>query len=329
MKTLLESIQTPHKTNNYAILPSYKKDTFDSHTVDCPFIFWHEGQYYMTYVGWDSFGYQTGLASSNDLIQWQKKGMLIGRGLRGSATEYNTALTCILRDNELYSQGKLKKVKGRYVGTYHTYPQPGLERGPGRIGLCFSDDLWHWETATPVLLPEEGTDWEAGGLYKSWILEHNGVFYLFYNAKNQTHGHWTEQTGMATSADLVEWKRYDGNPVIQNGRPGALDDRFASDPCVLFHEGVWVLFYFGLCSDGHARDLAAVSTDLRHWEKIGPTLVDVGIPGSMDEIYAHKPAIIARNGVLYHFYCGVKRAESEQQGEIVYQEVRGITAAHN
>ena len=45
MKAALNFILTPHKTNMYAILPSYKKGAFDSHTVDCPFVFWHKGKY--------------------------------------------------------------------------------------------------------------------------------------------------------------------------------------------------------------------------------------------------------------------------------------------
>jgi hypothetical protein len=34
-------------------------------------------------------------------------------------------------------------------------------------------------------------------------------------------------------------------------------------------------------------------------------LIDVGAPGTIDEKYAHKPAVIYHEGVLYHFYCAV------------------------
>ena len=56
-----------------------------------------------------------------------------------------------------------------------------------------SDDLRHWEVEEPVLRPDPAFAWESGGLYKSWLLEHDGAFYLFYNAKNRPDWPWVEQ----------------------------------------------------------------------------------------------------------------------------------------
>jgi hypothetical protein len=56
-------------------------------------------------------------------------------------------------------------------------------------------------------------------------------------------------------------------------------------------------------------------------------LIDVGPAGSIDSRYAHKPAVIARDGKVYHFYCAVSPAENPKQGEIEYGEVRGISVA--
>ncbi len=63
------------------IEPSFEAGTFDSHAVNCSFLFFHEGRYLMTYVGWDGIGYRTGLASSDDLLTWKKEGLLIERDL--------------------------------------------------------------------------------------------------------------------------------------------------------------------------------------------------------------------------------------------------------
>jgi len=92
---------------------------------------------------------------------------------------------------------------------------------------------------------------------------------------------------------------------------------------------MWVMFYFGLCSDGHARDGAAFSTDLREWRKSGEVLIDVGSDGSLDSRYAHKPGIISCDGRLYHFYCAVSPVISRQAGDIIRDEVRGIAMATN
>ncbi len=326
---MIDRLQTPFKHHSLVLKPSYKRGAFDSHAVDCPFLFWHGGRYYMTYVGWDAIGYRTGLASSDGLLSWHREGMILDRGLAGSVTEFNAALTCILRDNDLFGPSGLKKVDGRFIGTYHAYPRPGYESGPGAIGLCYGDDLYHWEVQEPILRAEDGMAWEAGGLYKSWLLEHAGTYYLFYNAKNRDRWPWIEQTGVALSNDLVHWERHKGNPVLKVGPAGSFDDLFASDPCVLRCGDAWVMFYYGNCSDGHARDSAALSRDLLRWHKSDQILVDIGPPGSIDTRHAHKPGIITHDGRLFHFYCAVSPASNPRMGEIEHDEVRGIAVAYN
>jgi predicted GH43/DUF377 family glycosyl hydrolase len=327
--SILNDVRTPYKHGKLVLEPSYKKSEFDSHAVDCPFMFYYNDKYYMTYVGWDSIGYRTGLAVSTDLEVWEKVGMIIDRGPRGSHTEFNIALTSILRDNRLFSRGELIKIDGKYIGTYHAYPNAGYESGAGVVGLCYSDDLSKWQVDSPVLFPEDGGAWESGGLYKSWILLHKKVFYLFYNAKNKTHGAWIEQTGFAVSDDLQRWRRYSENPVLRTGKPGSFDERFASDPCVLWHDGYWLMFYFGLSSDRYARDGLAVSRNLKEWEKIDGILVDVGPDGSIDSKYAHKPSLIAKGKTLYHFYCAVSPAAETMTGEVQTDERRGISFARS
>ncbi len=323
----LNDVRTPNKHNKLVISPSFVKGEFDSHGADCPFLFSHNGSYYMTYVGWDSIGYRTGLAVSEDLHRWKKLGMIIDRGPAGSPTEYNVAMTSILRKNELFSKGELIKVNGMFVGTYHAYPSPGYESGPGVIGLCYSKNLKNWEVGEPVLLPSPDIGWERGGLYKSWLMRNDGVYYLFYNAKNNTDHPWQEETGFAFSEDLKTWEKYPGNPVLKTGSPGSFDERFASDPCVLRHRESWLMFYFGASYDGHARDGVAASTDLKVWIKAEEVLIDVGSEGSIDSKYAHKPAIIYGNDRLYHFYCAVSPTGTFKSGNVEAEEIRGISFA--
>jgi len=324
---LMCAIRTPCKTNELLLAPSFKKGEFDSHGVDCPFPFRHDGRWWMTYIGWDGLGYQTGLAVSDDLRTWSKEGVILGRGPKGSTTEFNVAMTSILRDNDLFGTAALIPVDGRFVGTYHAYPDAGYEAGPASIGLCYSKDLRHWEVSEPVLRPDPSCEWEAGGLYKSWLMTHQNTYYLFYNAKTKSSGPWLERTGVAMSQDLVNWTRYVGNPILGVGLQGAFDDRFASDPCVFRHGEAWLMFYFGLSSDGHARESVAFSKDLLHWQKTDEVLVDVGPAGSVDSQYAHKPGMITNDGKLYHFYCAVAGFSNTNIGEIVTNQRRGISLA--
>jgi predicted GH43/DUF377 family glycosyl hydrolase len=318
--------RTPHKLNRLVLEASHDAADFDARSVDCPFVFHHAGRFYMTYVGFDGTGYQTGLASSPDLVSWTKQGCILRRDPASPITRYNIAMNWILRDNRLRSPGELTRIDGRFLGVYHAYPNPGYEAGAAVIGLCWSRDLFHWKIDPPCLRPEDGAEWENGGLYKPCLVRDRGTYYLFYNAKTKPlprseGGGWREQTGVATSTDLKTWTRYTGNPIIPVGPSGAPDDRFASDPCVLQDGGRWVLFYYGLDRKGKARDLLALGDDPFHPVKSSEILIEVGPPGSVDETYAHKPSVIFHNSAIYHFYCAVSGKYPN--------ETRGISVARS
>ena len=57
--------RTPHKYGKLVVAASGEAGAFDSRSVDCPYVFHARGRFYMTYVGFDGTGYQTGLASSS------------------------------------------------------------------------------------------------------------------------------------------------------------------------------------------------------------------------------------------------------------------------
>lgn len=314
-------LRTPFKYGRLVLSCSGSPTDFDSRSVDCPFVFRHRDRYYMTFVGFDGIGYQTGLASSTDLVTWRKEGCILRRDPNSPVAKHNLALNWILRENDVRSSGRIKKVRGRYLGAYHAYPNPGYEQGPAVIGLCWSADLFHWTLDPPCLRPQEGAAWERGGLYKPCILEHAGRHYIFYNAKNDAPRRWREQTGVASSGDLKTWTRYERNPVVANGPAGSPDERFASDPCVLRDGRQWAIFYYGLDAKGVARDLLAVGPDLFHATKCSEILIDVGPEGSVDSLYAHKPSVVFHGGILYHFYCAVARRGG--------REIRGISVARS
>ena len=178
-----ERYLTPFKFGKLVVEASQDSSSFDAKTVDCPFVFRHAGRFYMTYVGFDGTGYQTGLAVSDNLTDWKKLGCILHRDPSSAVTRYNIAMNWIVRRNQMRSAGDLQKVRGRFLGAYHAYPNAGLEEGPAVIGLCWSADLTHWQIDPPCLHPEGGAAWEQGGLYKPCLVEHHGTFYLFYNAK--------------------------------------------------------------------------------------------------------------------------------------------------
>ena len=317
--------RTPYKYGKLVLAASNNSGAFDCKSVDDPFVFLHEGAFHMLYIGFDGMGYQTGLARSADLLNWERVACVARRDPHSTYTRHNIALSCLLREDGLTSRGKLKKINGRYLGAWNAYPNEGYEAGAAVIGLAWSSDLLHWERTDPILYPEDGAPWEHGGLYRPNLIEDNGLFYLYYNAKSDTlpgsKGGWHEQTGVATSRDLKQWTRYAGNPILPNGGPDSWDARFASNPFVVHDKKLWGMYYFGLDRHGVARELLAVGRDPYRFEKVHEILLDRGAPGTVDEDYAHKPCVIFHDGALYHFYCAVS-------GKWPH-DIRGISVARS
>jgi predicted GH43/DUF377 family glycosyl hydrolase len=322
-------LMTPYKYGRLVLRGSGTPGSFDEKFVDGPFVFRYQNEFRMSYIGFDGVGYQTGLARSPDLVHWTRIGCVLRRQPDSPVFRYNIAMMWIVRENDALGPATLKKVRGRYLGAWHAYPNAGMEAGPAVIGLCWSQDLIHWQLDPPSLRPDDphAAPWEQGGLYKPCLVEYDGLFYLFYNAKTRPlpqsqGGGWHEQTGLATSPDLKHWTRSPLNPIIRNGSPGAWDDRFASDPCAVRWRNQWAVFYYGLSSrDGKARDLLALGHAPDRLHKTDSILVDAGGPGSVDDDYAHKPSILDWEGDLYHFYTAVSGRYPS--------DIRGISVARS
>src|SRR5580692_1441892 len=227
--------RTPYKFPKLVLSATNRKGDFDQRSIDDPIVFYANGAFQMLYIGWDGVGYQTGLATSPDLLHWTRTALVAPRDPASKYTKYNLALSSILRDKQLRSRGEAIKVNGKYIGAWNAYPSAGYEEGAAVIGLATSDDLLHWQLSDPILLPQDGAPWEHGGLYRPDLLLDNGTYYLYYNAKTDTlpkaeGGGWHEQSGVAMSRDLKQWVRYAGNPILRNGGHEAWDARFASNP---------------------------------------------------------------------------------------------------
>jgi Glycosyl hydrolases family 32 N-terminal domain len=324
----LSPYRTPYKFPKLILPATGTKGDFDERSVDDPIVFYANNQFNMLYIGFDGTGYQTGLATSQDLITWQREALVAPRDPASKYTKFNVALTSILRNKDLHSRGEAIKTNGRYLGAWNAYPSAGYEEGAAVIGLAWSHDLLHWELTDPILFPQDGAPWEHGGLYRPDLLLHDGTYYLYYNAKTDTlpkseGGGWHEQSGVATSRDLKTWTRYPGSPILPIGPHDARDARFASNPYVVRNDREWAMFYFGLGYQrpGRACEMIALGPDPLHFTKSPEILIDTGSPGTIDETFAHKPSVIYHDGALYHFYCAVSGKWPD--------ETRGIAVARS
>ena len=193
------------------------------------------------------------------------------------------------------------------------------EPDPGYQGLASSKDglAWTRENDNSILSiygPGLVGEWEKDSIYQPWLVEHEGVYYNYYNAKQMPE--WIEQIGLATSTtDLHNWQRHDGNPILRVGKRNdtdindGYDTQFASDAKVFYdrEEDHWVMFYFGV-GKGGAHIMVAFSRDLVHWVRDPIPIYTAGANSSgLDKQYAHKISLVFNpsNKTFYMFYCAV------------------------
>ena len=104
-KASLAPYRTPYKYGRLVLGADPRAAACDQRAVDCPFVFHYKGRFHMTYLGLDGTGYQTGLASSEDLVNWTRLGCILQRDPSNPVTKYNIALNWILRDSRIRSDG--------------------------------------------------------------------------------------------------------------------------------------------------------------------------------------------------------------------------------
>jgi len=170
-------------------------------------------------------------------------------------------------------------------GTYHVYYLKGS--GWGHIA---GRNLVHWEQRPDALA--KGSDRLSPDGENCWtgsIVEHGGIFHLFYTGKNSADPKGDQKVMHATSPDLDAWTKqpedtFYADGIIYWSKPvnGAIDDKLIyhhqafRDPEVSWnrHEGRWQLLLHAALADGSSPAIARyTSDDLVHWSPCKPLLV--------------------------------------------------------
>jgi hypothetical protein len=279
------------------------------HSFDVPTVYRLPGQpgkWFMSFIGFNGQGYNSFVVESTNLVQWTNPRLAMGFGPPNEFDHGGCVVGAFLYESYAINGPRLlKKRGGQYWTLYGCYPrQGGYELRPGYEGVAVSDDGLAWRRArnTPILAIQDADcgAWEKDCIYQPWLVEEQGRFYDFYNAANGG----AEQTGLAFSTNLLNWTRYQSNPVITN-RPGGYDAQFASDPKVFRDGDHWVMFYFGV-GKGGAHIMAAFSRDLQRWSAHPEPLYKAGgHPGGLDSQYAHKISLVYHpaSDTFYLYYC--------------------------
>ena len=304
MQQVYEEVKTPFK---YGIVIRGE----EGQLVDCASIFRKNRNWYMVYVGaTNKIGYETYLACSSDLLNWEKLGKIMSFRPDGW-DRWQVDGGIALGDTKWGGSSKLHSFDGKYWMSYIGGALQGYEPDPLAIGMVWTKNPtegreWTPIAENPVLSCDQPDvrDFEKVTLYKSQIIWDKAKtlghpFVMYYNGKVKNG---FEKIGMAVSDDMIHWQRFGKEPVVANGEDKQRG--ISGDPQIVRMGNLWVMFYFGAFWQPGAFDTFACSYDMVNWTKWeGHHLIEPS--ESWDKQYSHKPWVIKHKGVVYHFYCAV------------------------
>jgi beta-galactosidase len=317
MRQVYEKVQTPYKYG--LVLAPDRNDQ----KMDCPTVFREGKRWYMSYLVYngkgarDGRGYETWLATSDDLLHWKTLGRILSYKNSGWDKDQRGGYISLI-DTRWGGSYQARAFNGKHWLTYIGGDVTGYEMGVLKVGVASTagkiTEAHEWKTLPdPVLSPEDPDNgwWESLTQYKSNVIWDKSrklgePFVMFYNAGgvNPTTQLKGERIGIALSNDMQHWKRYTGSPVINH------EGGITGDAVIQQMDDLYVLFYFSAFRPGSpykSFNNFACSYDLVHWtDWAGEPLIVPSAKGC-DDLFAHKSCVVKHQGVVYHFYCAVDK----------------------
>lgn len=316
MEQLYQEVKTPYKYG-LVMVPSTT-----TQKMDCPTIFRSAKKWYMTYLTYGGNGYETWLAESDDLLNWKSLGRLMSFSDSTKWDGNQKAGYNALVNTKWGGKYQVNKYDGKFWMSYFGGKEKGYEPEPLSIGMAHTTKhpsvVQEWERLPKPVLSSSDADvrwWEnRNKLFKSMVIEDKKrltgyPFVMYYNAvgdslPNNKKTRWYERIGMAVSNDMVNWQRFQKNPVMHH--PVGI----TGDAVIQKIGKHWVMFYFGAFWEDRkgAFNRFAASTDLVNWtDWTGDNLIESST--AYDALYAHKSYVLKYKGVVYHFYCAVNKKD--------------------
>ncbi|MBN2165142.1 MAG: hypothetical protein JW717_02585 [Marinilabiliaceae bacterium] len=220
------------------------------------------GNYWLSYFGGSSTGYEAGLLSLSmaytdqnpaTLHQWTRLGHPVLKSIDEDAQWY---------DNSTMYKSAIFEDKDRLTGysfvMYYNARGDSInpKRGAERISLAVSDDMVHWKRhrASPMLNHHKGITGDA-------VLQKNGdVYVMFYFRAFWPDGKTVVYNSFACSYDLIHWTEWKGAHLIEPSEE--YDNLFAHKAYVIKHDGVVYHFYNAVDKLGNRGIALATSKDI-------------------------------------------------------------------
>ncbi len=198
---------------------------------------------------------------------------------------------------------------------------PGERHWHTAIGHAVSGDLLNWEILPDALEPSEQEGaWDDYTTWTGSVIEHSGLWYLFYTGGNRREKGLIQRIGLAISKDLINWQKYDANPVLVSDprryealAPDLWHDQAWRDPWVM-KKPDGAAFYAYITSrvnygppDGRGVIALAQSDDLLSWEVMDP----VTSPGEFGHMEV--PQVVQIEGTYYLLFSAVAEVYSAER----------------
>lgn len=149
------------------------------------------------------------------------------------------------------------------------------------IGHAVSTDLINWTRVTDAVVRGDAPAFDDLATWTGSVVQHpDGTWFLFYTGSTRTEdGSNIQRIGCATSTDLLDWDKVDGNPILEadptwyeKRDPALWHDEAFRDPFVFADPGGdgWHMLITARAITGAADERGVVghawSPDLRTWE---------------------------------------------------------------
>ncbi len=210
-----------------------------------------EGKYYNYYSGYDGEKWSTGVAMSDDGVEWDKY-------------ENNPVIT--LSDSGWDSSYIAANGSAVYYkeNVYYFY-QGNDENGKTQIGLAISEDKVNFEKEeAPVITCGENGEWDCNGVADPYVIEHKGNLYMYYLGMNELG---VQRLGVAVSNDGINWVKSNANPILDVGAKGSFDENGLGEPSVYYSSPFFYMLYTGRDADEIRNIGLAYSLDGVNWYK--------------------------------------------------------------
>ncbi|MES1214322.1 MAG: glycosylase [Bacteroidota bacterium] len=311
MEEIYQKIKTPFKYGVVLTAPDSTK------MADSPTVFRLNEKWYMTYIIFDGKGYETWLATSDDLLHWTTEGKIMSFTENTWDASQKAGYPSLVDINWGGSYEPMK-YDDKYWVSYLGGSDKGYEAGRLGVGIAYTDDITQAKELTRTGIPVLAANDSAARWYDNKTIFKSSIIYdknkltgypfvMYYNGAGDSsdiHCNQFESISMAGSKDMLHWKRVGEKPLVTKGRG------ICGDAQVVKMNDLYVMFYFGHnWHDGEttAFERFACSYDLVNWtEWKGANLIEPSL--DYDRQYAHKPWVVKWQGVVYHFYNAVGKS---------------------